>query len=101
MHAINKNDETILLPKVYNNLVIGGLFCVEARTTKDPIYGMGEDCGDNAYRTDHYRRFINAQNFLKSMLSFGFELLFFTESNNLSIYQEDNPVLMRAILKKI
>jgi len=34
------------------------------------------------------------------MLSLGFSLLFFTEEDDLSIYKDDNPVLMRIILKK-
>jgi len=101
LHAINKKDEDIILPRVYNNLTKGGLFCIEVRTTKDPLCGVGEDCGDNAYRTDHYRRFIDSQEFLKRILSFGFNLLFFTEEDNLSVYKNDNPVLMRIILEKV
>ena len=101
LHAISKNDENILLPKVFKSLLTGGIFCIEVRTIKDSLYGKGEDYGDNAYKTDHYRRFIDSQKFLKLMFSYGFELLFFTESNNLSIYKEDNPVLMRVILEKI
>jgi len=100
LHAISKKDENLILPIIYNNLSSNGLFCIEARTTKDPIFGIGEDCGDNAFRTDHYRRFIDSQLFLKNMLRLGFELLFFTEKNNLSIYKNDNPVLMRVILRK-
>jgi tellurite methyltransferase len=101
LHSIDEKDEEILLPNIYNSLEVNGLFCVEARTIKDPIFGIGEECGDNAYRTDHYRRFLDSKLFLKKILKLGFELLFFTEQNNLSIYQDDNPVLMRIILRKI
>lgn len=101
LHAINKEDENTLLPQVYNHLTKKGLFCIEVRTVKDPLYGVGEDCGDNAYRTDHYRRFIDSQKFLKKMLSFGFNLLFFTEENNLSVYKGDDPVLMRIVLERV
>ena len=100
LHSINKKDEDIIIPRVYNHLKKGGLFCIEVRTTKDPLCGIGENCGNNTYRTDHYRRFIDSQEFLKSILSFGFNLLFFTEENNLSVYNNDNPVLMRIILEK-
>jgi tellurite methyltransferase len=101
LHAINKKDEEHLLPKIYSALSKNGLFCVEVRTTRDPLFGVGEDCGDNTYLTDHRRRFIESNVFLKQVLLFGFRLLFFTEENNLSIYGEDNPVLMRVILEKI
>ena len=101
LHAISKEDEEVLLPKIYESLEINGLFCIEARTTNDPLFGVGEDCGDNTFLTDHRRRFIESNIFLKKVLSFGFRLLFFTEENNLSIYGNDNPVLMRIVLQKI
>jgi hypothetical protein len=100
IHSITKNDEQALLPSIYNTLSVGGLFCIEVRTTKDPLCGVGESCGDNTYITDHKRRFIDSQVFLNEVLSLGFELLYFTEEDNLSIYKNDNPVLMRLILQK-
>jgi len=100
MHAINQEDEGILLPKVYKSLKTGGLFCIEARTTRDPLYGKGEYCGDHTYLTDHRRRFIESNQFLEKMLSLGFKLLYFNETNDLSVYKDDNPVLMRIILRK-
>ena len=101
LHAISKKDEEVLLPKIHKSLEKNGLFCIEARTTNDPLYGVGEDFGDNTFLTDHRRRFIESNIFLKKILSFGFELLFFTEENNLSVCGDDNPVLMRIIFKKV
>jgi len=101
IHAISKQDEDVLLPHIYNSLTKGGIFCVEVRTTKDPLFGVGEYCGDNTYRTDHSRRFIDSNIFLKNVLSLGFYLLYFIEKNDLSVYKGDNPVLMRIILKKV
>jgi cyclopropane fatty-acyl-phospholipid synthase-like methyltransferase len=101
LHAISKQDEEVLLPKIYDSLEVNGLLCIEARTTNDPLCGVGEDCGDNTFLTDHRRRFIESNIFLNKVLSFGFRLLFFTEENNLSVHGDDNPVLMRIILKKV
>ena len=100
IHAITKKDEEELLPKIYKALNKGGLFCVEARTTKDPLYGVGEYCGDNTYITDHKRRFINSEKFISTVLSLGFKLLYFTEEDDLSVCKNDNPVLMRIVLEK-
>jgi tellurite methyltransferase len=100
LHSITKNDESILLPKVYNSLGEDGLFCVEVRTTNDTLCGVGEFCGDNTYLTDHRRRFIDSNKFLSDMVSMGFKLVYFTEENGLSVYKDDDPVLMRIILKK-
>jgi tellurite methyltransferase len=100
LHAIAPEDEAVLLPHVYNALNDGGMFCVEARTTKDQMFGVGTYCGNNTYLTDHKRRFINSNEFLKTVMEMGFSLVYFTEENNLSVYKKDNPVLMRIILRK-
>ncbi|MBT5399582.1 class I SAM-dependent methyltransferase [bacterium] len=100
IHAISKSDEEELLPNVYSGLNDGGLFCVEVRTTKDSLYGVGENCGHNTFITDHKRRFIDSQVFVKQCLTLGFKILYFSEENNLSVYKNDNPVLMRLILQK-
>jgi len=100
MHAIQQQEQDVLLPKLYSSLNKGGFFLVEARTTKDPLCGQGKPVGDNAYVTDHYRRFIDAQDFVKKCLHFGFNLLFFTEKSGLSVFNNDDPVLMRIALKK-
>lgn len=100
MHSIVERDEDIVLSKVYESLKKGGLFCVEARTIKDPMYGEGKALGGHAFETDHYRRFIDSDIFIKKVLNLGFKLIYFIEKDNLSIYKNDNPVLMRVILEK-
>ena len=101
IHSITKHDEALLLPNIYNALNINGLFCIEVRTTKDPLFGVGEACGDNTFITDnHKRRFIDSKEFREQVSVIGFKELYFTEENDLSIYKHDNPVLMRIILQK-
>ena len=101
IHSITKADEVLLLPKVYNALSSNGLFCIEVRTIKDPLYGVGESCGENTFITDnHKRRFINSRVFRKQVLDLGFKELYFIEEDNLSFYKNNNPVLMRIILQK-
>jgi len=101
IHSITEQDQQQLLLKVYNCLNTGGLFCIEVRTTKDPKFGVGKHICDTTYFNDaHTRRFIDSQKFLNTVLSLGFKLLYFNEQDNLSIYENDNPVLMRIILEK-
>jgi tellurite methyltransferase len=100
IHSITQNDEDILLSKVFNKLNSKGLLCIEVRTTKDPLFGIGEQCDENTFITDHKRRFICTKVFLDKVLKMGFNLRFFDEANNLSIHKNDNPVLMRIILEK-
>lgn len=100
MHSINEVDEDMILSKTYQHLKKGGLFCIEARTVKDPLCGQGKKLERNAFYTDHYRRFIDSNVFIKKVLNLGFKLNYFVEKDGLSIYNNDNPVLMRIILEK-
>ena len=94
-------DEHLVISKVYNSLLNGGLFCIEARTINDPLFGIGEDCGQNTFiNNNHKRRFIDTSEFRKQVVEFGFKELFFAEENNLSIVRDDNPTLMRIVLEK-
>lgn len=100
LHSISEIDEDMILNKVYKSLNKGGLFSIEARTINDPLYGKGKKLEKNAFKTDHYRRFIDSSLFIKKVLSIGFTLKYFNEKDNLSVYKNDNPVLMRIILEK-
>ena len=101
IHSITEKDQKELLPKVYGLLGEGGLLCIEVRTIKDPKFGVGKHVCDTTYFNDgHTRRFIDSQEFLNEVLSLGFKLKYFNEQDNLSVYKDDNPVLMRIILEK-
>lgn len=101
IHSITKKQQEKLLPNVYNWLNSGGLFCIEVRTINDPKFGIGKHVCDTTYFNDgHARRFIDSQELLNTVLSLGFKLKYFNEQDNLSIYKDDNPVLLRLILEK-
>lgn len=101
IHSITEAEQNELIPNVYDWLSEGGLFCIEARTINDPKFGVGDHISDTTYFNDgHTRRFIDSRQFLSTVLSIGFKLKYFNEQDNLSIYKDDNPVLMRIILEK-
>ena len=100
LHAITLEEEQTVLTKTFQLLQPGGRFLVEARTTKDLLCGVGEHLGGYAYSTDHYRRFINTQDFIKSIMATGFEIVYFIESKGLSVFKNEDPMLMRIILVK-
>ena len=99
-HAIRLEHELSLIDTVYSNLKSKGIFAIEARTINDPLYGVGKHISDTTYMTDHKRRFLNPTKFLNHVLNKGFNLKYFLESDNLSIVEKDNPILMRVILEK-
>lgn len=100
LHAIKDNECQIVINKVTNLLKKNGILAIEVRSTKDPLCGVGENVGKNAWLTSHYRRFIESNIFINSILSKGFKLLYFIEKDNLSIYKDDNPVLIRVVFEK-
>lgn len=101
IHSITSEEQDKLLRKVSQCLRSGGLFCIEVRTTKDPKFGIGKHISDTTYFNDgHTRRFIDSQEFLNEVLSLDFKLKYFNEQDNLSVYKDDNPVLLRIILEK-
>ncbi|MBH10751.1 MAG: hypothetical protein CMG74_10460 [Candidatus Marinimicrobia bacterium] len=100
LHAINNDDEKTLISKIYDSMNKNGMLLIEARTINDPLFGKGNQVGKNEFVTDHYRRFINSNKFISKALSIGFKLKYFNEQNGLSIYKDDDPVLMRVLLEK-
>ena len=100
MHSILAHEEDRLLKNIYDVLKPNAHFLIEARTTKDPIYGKGEKIQNDIYRSDHFRRFLDAEYFKVKVENMGYSLKYFEENNNLSIYKDDNPYLMRIVLSK-
>ena len=73
---------------------------VPSRTAR-AVSAVGKDrteVGRHEFVTDHYRRHIDAQELLASVLERGFLLRFFHESDGLAAYQDENPVVVRMAL---
>ena len=48
---------------------------------------------------DHYRRFINEEDFKQTLIDFGYDIEYFIHETDLSVCGEDNPYLIRCIGK--
>ncbi|MBQ9361462.1 MAG: adenylyl-sulfate kinase [Lachnospiraceae bacterium] len=98
LHAIDDDQEDELLMNTREALNSGGMLCIEARTVHDEIYGIGEKVGHNAYKyNDHYRRFIDAEEFRAKIEKMGFEIIECVESQGFSKTEDSDPVLMRCV----
>lgn len=100
IHAINHEAETKVLKWALASLKPGGLFFIEARSVKDDLYGQGTEVGKNEFITDHYRRFIDRDEFIEKVSSLGFTVLYNLESKGLAPYKHEDPVVLRIILQK-
>ena len=104
IHTIHSDKIRKICKWSYNALSDEGLFMIEARSTNDPLFTSGKgtliDKNTFMYEEGHIRNFVEREQLISYLVQEGFKLLVNTESNNLSIYEGDNPVLLRVIAKK-
>ena len=98
LHAINYSEEEVLLKNISTLKNLEWLF-FEARTIRDKIYGQGEQVGEHEFVTSHYRRFIDPEVFIGKVENLGFKVVDFSESEGYSKLDENDPNLMRLIIK--
>jgi len=91
LHCIPEGLEDYVLISAHSVLDIGGLLCIEARSDKGEVSDVIDQ---------HYRRLIDGEMLRKKLKHLDFEILFEIETAGLSIYNEDDPVLIRIIAKK-
>ena len=76
LHAITEGQENELLRNVKEALNKGGIFCIEARTIHDEIFGKGQKVAHNAFMyNNHFRRFIDINEFIEKWKNLGFRSL--------------------------
>lgn len=100
-HSINENKENRTLDWIEANLKKDALFLLEARSINDPMFKQGEALSETENFTTHYRRYMDLDSIINKLESRNFEILFKIEDNNLAIYKDDNPYVIRIIAKKL
>ena len=100
-HSINEKKEDRTLDWIEDTLKDEGIFFLEARSLKDPMFESGENLSDTENFTDHYRRYLDLDNMVKKLKSRNFEIVYMIEDKNLAVYKDDNPYVIRIIAKKV
>jgi tellurite methyltransferase len=101
LHAIDEEGQARVIKWAFENLEPNGIFFIEVRSTKDELYGVGEEVSRNAFFSDHYRRFLIMEELIEELKSVGFSLLYSLQSKGLAVYKDDDPEVMRVIVQKI
>ena len=104
LHSVKKSDASKALEWTYEHLADGGMFLIEVRSIQDPLCGQGtpvEGERDAFIATHHYRRFLRLEELTSELVALGFHLEYVVLSNNLSVYKNDNPVLIRVHARKL
>lgn len=102
LHSIQAQAASRALEWSFNNLKEGGLLLIEVRSVKDKMCGKGtEVVGEkNAYIHTHYRRFVEKDELISELEKIGFKLESIIESDGLSVYKDDDPVVIRVEARK-
>jgi SAM-dependent methyltransferase len=95
LHSIDYDEAERLLNNVAQISSVPWVFVIEARTIFDSLYGKGTKIGRHEYRTDHYRRFIDPDEFLEDLLK-RFSVPYFEISKGFAPFGDEDPIVMRA-----
>ena len=101
LHAINETSENIFLKNISKNFQNDTLIALEFRTIKDVLMKKGKKISKYERITDHYRRFIDPNNFQNKLEKLNFKILYKKLGINLSKSSNDNPHLCRIIFRKV
>ena len=101
IHAITLSLEKKLLKNLKKLITKNSVIMAEFRSDRDPLMKFGKKISENERYTDHYRRFINFDEFKNRLKKQGYKIIYQIEKKGLSITKNDNPVLCRIIFKKL
>lgn len=100
LHSVDSEAETRVLNWIKDNLNNNGLFFLEVRSINDPMFKKGEKLSDNENMTSHYRRYLDFENTIDKLEKIGLKIVYKLESQGLSVYKDDDPMLIRIVAKK-
>lgn len=101
IHAINQNQEQVLLNNLFRGLRSGGKLFIEVRGVNDPLFGKGKQVERNAYFfNDHYRRFIVLDELVHSLEQRGFLMEYAKERTGFAPYGNDDPPVIRIVASR-
>jgi SAM-dependent methyltransferase len=94
LHADSEDAQQELFTQLNSILYPGDLILVEVRTIHDELFGIGEKVGRNAYVTDHFRRFLDPDDF-PAVLPESFGLKSKKVERGFAPYEGADPIVMR------
>lgn len=99
-HAISEEDEKKSIEWICANLKDNGKFMLEARSTKDTLFGQGKLLAPNTYfYNGHARRFLDYEE-IAALIQSHLTILESTLSSGLAICKDEDPVIIRIIAEK-
>lgn len=100
-HAINEEKENRTLDWIESTLSKDGIFLLEARSVKDPMFKQGRNLSETENFTNHYRRYMDLERIVEKLEMRNFHVEFKLEDKDLAVYKDDNPYVIRIIARKL
>lgn len=100
LHSINEDAEGRVLKWVSNQLNCDGYFFLEVRSINDPMFNNGEKISETENITTHYRRYLDYSKTIEKLENIGLKVIYKIESQGLSVYKDDDPMLIRIVAQK-
>jgi SAM-dependent methyltransferase len=100
LHSVTDEQETRTVANAFRLLKAGGRFMLEARSTRDPRFGVGRCVAPNAYVDTHYRRFLELDVTISKCEAAGFEVVIACEEMRAANFLGDKAVVVRIIAVK-
>ena len=64
------------------------------------MFKQGKNLSETENFTTHYRRYMDLDRIIEKLEKRNFKIEFKLEDNNLAVYKDDNPYVIRIIAKK-
>lgn len=103
LHSVSKEEQNRVVDWTFASLQKGGVFCVEVRGQKNEIYKVGkavENEKDAYVLNNHYRRFLNFEEFKNELIGKGFSIEFAREGKGFAPFNGTDETFIRIIARK-
>lgn len=93
MHSVDEETEERVFSQLPQVLKVGGLFLMEARSTKDEQL-------EKTFGEGHFRRYLDFQTTVEKLEKLNFRILEKQENQGLSPYKKEDPFLIRIVAQR-
>ena len=97
LHAVDEITAHDALEWGYQHLTPGGKLFLEVRSCDDPHYGEGVQVDDNAFVTDHYRRFVTLDSLHHELERIGYRVEYEVCKRGFAPFKDEDPKVIRII----
>jgi SAM-dependent methyltransferase len=97
IHALTNEQRRDLFKRISETDCNSVIFVFENRTIFDELYGIGKECGDHSYFSDHFRCFTDPDALNQEICDLGWGINYWELSKDFAPWGSASPIVLRAI----